>query len=431
LGFFENSQKILVSTIDHHHCTDGSTDCVYAGICGCSVYLFDILIMKKLQANIRLILINALVFLGFSSICLLALELVLRSTDKLDQSTNPAPSYIPMRYRRVDSEINSSGKTDIWGFRSSDGRDLLEELNKARSKKCRVVILGDSFVWGDGLRVGERWPDYLKNISQCEIHAFGKNGWTTLEQFAFYEGRLISKDFDHLLIGYVTNDPHLVIRLDKAYLNLPNGTSFEKYRKDGSYLTRALGGLSVFRLDSDTTTNQFINIFSKIGNDLNKFIVKPLASKLHSVDYLDQRLRAISYSLPTVTLENMNDKSDGLVVAWGYQNWREYLYSTTNFEKWSESLVKFSEIARHPVTLVLTPENNTDKDILHIKMAKQSAEKAKFNVVDCSYVNESLFGRELARPREFWANPADGHPGKEQNKGFAVCADATIKSMLK
>ncbi len=83
--------------------------------------------------------------------------------------------------------------------------DLIESLKAERG--CKVVVLGDSFVWGDGLDPEIRWPSKFEKLVNCRVFPFGKNGWSTIEYLGFYEQHLRRLDFDYLLISIVENDP--------------------------------------------------------------------------------------------------------------------------------------------------------------------------------------------------------------------------------
>ena len=166
-------------------------------------------------------MISVGVFFGLSGMLLLGLEVVLRATNWLDQASPPRPSYIPPRFKNVDYEIDRSGLKNIWGFRSKDGVDQLERLRNSNNTKCRVVILGDSYIEGDRLRVGQRWPDQYQQMTKCDVFAFGRNRWTTVEMFAFYEGRLRNLAFDWLVFSYVGMNGNRVI-VEWGYTNWRN-----------------------------------------------------------------------------------------------------------------------------------------------------------------------------------------------------------------
>ncbi|MDX2002180.1 MAG: hypothetical protein SFW35_07100 [Chitinophagales bacterium] len=78
----------------------------------------------------------------------------------------------------------------------------------------RIAVLGDSFVWGDGLPYEQVWSHKLaemlgKQYKNIEVMHWGINGWSTKDEFSFYlkEGRKYQPDL--LIIGYVNNDADL------------------------------------------------------------------------------------------------------------------------------------------------------------------------------------------------------------------------------
>ena len=62
---------------------------------------------------------------------------------------------------------------------------------------------------GDGLKITDTWPYKLRISVDCNVYPFGKNGWTSVEQFEFYDKALKNLEFDYLIVGVVSNDPHL------------------------------------------------------------------------------------------------------------------------------------------------------------------------------------------------------------------------------
>ena len=77
----------------------------------------------------------------------------------------------------------------------------------------RIAILGDSFVWGDGLPPDSSWSHQLELLlrkrGSFEVLHWGKNGWNTKDQIEFYlsAGREYRPDL--LILGYVDNDPDM------------------------------------------------------------------------------------------------------------------------------------------------------------------------------------------------------------------------------
>ncbi len=78
----------------------------------------------------------------------------------------------------------------------------------------RIAVLGDSFIWGDGLPYDSAWSHKLEqrilsNYDSIEVMHWGRNGWQTKQEYDFYttEGKKYQPDL--LIIGYVDNDPDM------------------------------------------------------------------------------------------------------------------------------------------------------------------------------------------------------------------------------
>lgn len=362
----------------------------------------------------RIVLINLGVLCGFACVLLLGLEFVLRTTNWLDQANSSTPSYIPPSFKQIDQEIDRSGLRDIWGFRSEDGADQLEKLRNSNNEKCRVVILGDSYIQGDGLRVGQRWPDQYQQMTKCDVFAFGNNGWTTVEMLAFYEGRLRHLDFDQLVISFVPNDPYPRLALPRSFLNLSH-SRFERYTlPEQNYNRLSLGLLGVssrYACEKETGSCWWLTRVSK-ALEIFEFLTK----YSRALDYLDQRISKLGHHFPGSTTQ---DKNGNLVIMeWGYTNWLDRLYHQDVLSMWQGAITDFSGFSRHPFLFLITSDNPENK--AKIDKVAETFVEAGISYVDCAIYNEKIYISGI-RPRRFWANLADGHPGTEQSQGFAQC----------
>ena len=362
---------------------------------------------------VKLIFINLVVFCGLAAFLLSGLEIVLRTTNWLDQVNSPTPFYIPPKFKRADQAIDGSGLKDIWGFRSKDGADQVERLRNSNKAKCRVAILGDSQIQGDGLRIGGRWPDQYQQLTKCDVFAFGRNGWTTVEMFAFYEGRLRHLDFDWLVISFVLNDPHPRLDLSRTYLNLSR-SRFERYTlPKHNYIRLRLGLLGVSADYACGKETGFCWWVTRTSSPLKMF--RFLLVRSRALDYLDQMIGTFSRYFSGSTTR---DKNGNLVVTeWGYTNWRNRLYRQDVFSMWEGAIADFRKFSRHPFIFLLTNYNDDAK--LKTQVA-ESLKKADISYFDCATFNENLYVSGF-RPRQFWANLADGHPGTKEAHGFAQC----------
>lgn len=75
----------------------------------------------------------------------------------------------------------------------------------------RIAVLGDSFIWGDGLPYDSAWSHKLEQkvlakYDNVEVMHWGRNGWQTKEEMEFYitEGYKYLPDL--LILGFVDND---------------------------------------------------------------------------------------------------------------------------------------------------------------------------------------------------------------------------------
>jgi hypothetical protein len=323
-------------------------------------------------------LLSTIVFICAISFLPILFELVLRYTEILDQLESDTPSYIPEKITKINDENNKIGFITSEGFRYwSPSESLLGSLKKETG--CKVVVLGDSFVWGYGLPSEDSWPSQLERLSGCKVFPFGKNGWTSIEQFSFYEKNLIDLDFDYLLIGVVSNDPH------------PRG-NFRQFSYAENVYQRSQFGL--------------MNLMPKI--------IRPLFEWSFFYHYIKQ----VTENLISATLSSKGDLATGEIKNWGYGNWEKRLYEDDVYSKWISAIIEFKKIAKHPHCFLLTPTDisTRQEEIFNkISMTFKKLNVYHFN----SFKNLQNTFTEGYRPRNEWANISDPHPGKLQNSVFA------------
>lgn len=346
-------------------------------------------VANKLVSLRRIFLINLFVLVAALITSTTVLELLLQHTTLLDQTDSPIPSYIPRKFKLENAAITQTGLTDQYGFRSADGHDHISHLTMPGSEKCRVVVLGDSFVWGDGLRVEDRWPDKLSALSNCRITSFGINGWTTLEEFAFYEKHLKDLYFDYLLIGLVDNDPH------------PKGHYAELALQPKHYV------LWHHLIEHKLPKTQII----KMVFPLSYHYITSIYNK-----YRDNLAGEITLNKPDGTL---------IRGGWGYTNWRNRLFKDDILNIWKDAVSVFQERSAHPFAFVLTPTDASQHSRPNFDKLTRILDEMDIKYADCFPEVEALFGTGL-RPRSAWANPANGHPGAQLTQKYAECADSHL-----
>ena len=95
--------------------------------------------------------------------------------------------------------------------------------------KKRILVLGDSFVWGDGSEnVNQLWWRQLqlelarRGYPQVEVIAAGLNGASTRDQKDWLSALLPKYKPDLVVMGYVTNDPEERRQDGSAYVPMMN-----------------------------------------------------------------------------------------------------------------------------------------------------------------------------------------------------------------
>jgi hypothetical protein len=76
----------------------------------------------------------------------------------------------------------------------------------------RIAVLGDSFIWGDGVPYQNVWSHKLENklcseYNNVEVMSWGRCGWSTLDEYNFFIEEGYKYNIDLLIIGFVENDP--------------------------------------------------------------------------------------------------------------------------------------------------------------------------------------------------------------------------------
>lgn len=325
-------------------------------------------------------LANAAVLVFAALSPLLLFEVLLRATTLFDQLERPSPSYIPRYLRKEDTRIGRTGFTTEEGFRTDTQVDSL--LRKLKSDEgCKVVVIGDSFVWGDGLHPQQRWTSKLEKQIRCHVYPFGKNAWTSLEYFGYYAEHLRDLEFDYLLVGVVSNDPH------------PRG---------------------VFLQHSYPVDPVLMPDDHEIGHLLGFPKLRGLRSSLASYDYIDQ----VTKNLLDARAPTRGSLANPPVIAYGYSNWERRLYEDDIYSVWEGALVDMARHSRHKLGFVLTPTSNSAQDeFIWKKIAATMA--AKGLVYVNAYDELPALYDSQPRPRSAWANPADAHPGEAQTTLYA------------
>lgn len=322
---------------------------------------------RKTIERFLLFIFSFAVFMG-------TLELALR-TGFFDGRDNPAPVWIPAKFRVADGLIDAKNAEfaagNPYGF-----TDKVRSIKKPAGVQ-RIAVLSDSFVWGDGLPYDKTWSHKLerkiiRKFPRTEVLSWGKNGWQTLTEFYFLWNEGFRYQPDVVLVGFVTNDPDM-----------------------GDYPQKLLewNGARLF----SPVRFFFPNALDFLSSYINRFV-------------------------------------EHFFKQYGYYNWEDKLYTAKNLMKYEKLLKMFSAYCKTKhvqLIFILTPNHyhpqfrgKFDKIIPLLK-------DTGIEVLDLyPAVYAKLHGVNY---RKLWANPADGHPGDAVTTVYAdeVFAYLVRKNILR
>ena len=382
---------------------------------------------------LKTLTINLIILGSLASVSLVIIEVLLRSKI-INEDSQDAPTYIPLELVLKDQLIDRSGYSDHYGFRSIDGHNKIQRLTSMQKNGCNIVVLGDSLIWGDGVGPESRWTDILnEKLKGCKVHSFGKNGWNSLEEFQFYESHLKDLNFDHLLIGYVGNDPHLALRPPNSFYHLDAKKELFYSKWDDKYLL-IRGKATIFGVSVDNPlkcksikcdTLRLLQTLTLPSRTIPKIARK---LRINSIDYIDQKSKFIFDSIFNSFYPLDGEiQNASQILTFGYANWKNFLYEERNFSDWKSSLNAFARKVNHPTTFVLTTVSTGrkgDKSSRHYSKVISAFKESGFDYVNCNISYEGF------RKRSEWANPADGHPGSNEVDHYAICAEEELRKKM-
>ena len=162
--------------------------------------MFHASVTRKLASRTSLILFGTLIGLGLA-------ELILRIAD-----FPPRPLTPDAQQTFRDGRAGSPG----WPIFRTE-RDF--RVTPKQEEVRRVVFLGDSFTWGDGVEPEETYPKVFESLlrkerspSPLEVINWSRPGWNTWRELKSIEPQLPTLDPDLLIIGYCINDAEPINR---------------------------------------------------------------------------------------------------------------------------------------------------------------------------------------------------------------------------
>lgn len=171
---------------------------------------------------------------------------------KFQRSENPVLFYEP----------TPGATSGVYTINSGGFRD--HEYSAAKAPDVfRIVILGDSIVWGHGLELADTFAKQLEHLlneisqQKFEVLNFGVSGYSTQQEVELYRVRASRYDPDLVIVGYCLNDFEESSVEGDAFRHLYYDIFHKSYLYD--HLRRVIAGVSYnqFGYMSDAPQAQF------------------------------------------------------------------------------------------------------------------------------------------------------------------------------
>lgn len=261
------------------------------------------------------------------------------------------------QFKVLNEEINQRASTELnsLGFRDT-------ERSREDNDRFRIAVLGDSYIWGDGVEDPALiWSHILEQRIQevqddsVEVLSWGRNGWSTQRQLRFLENEAQEFEIDYLILGYVANDPWIT--------NVSMPRRLFVWHKIAARL------LPIWQ-----------NTITVAGEGIDRFVLK--------IPYFAN---------------------------WGYSGWERALYTPENLAAYREILSRIKRYAddRGIGLLFVSTPNYPPFDRAGYDAVFAVMEDVGIEYLDLyDSVLDSFGHYGVAEIRsQLWANPANSHPG--------------------
>ena len=149
----------------------------------------------------KVLTLNIIILAGFITLAATLIDFFLANTEifnEIDWYLPPKDLIVSKRHLEGRQEAtNEYGFVDV----------QVEAYDKPA--RCKIAVLGDSFIWGWGTRPGsdEAWSRQLeKKIPECRVFHWGQGGWSTSDQARFMNQSGNRHQLDLVVLGFVDND---------------------------------------------------------------------------------------------------------------------------------------------------------------------------------------------------------------------------------
>lgn len=270
------------------------------------------------------------------------------------------------------------------------------EVVEKKTKSKRIMVIGDSFVWGDGVvNLNDIWwrqlqfELYRRGYFDIEVIAMGRAGAATWQQYNWAKQYIPAYMPDLVIWGYVTNDPD------------------ERKGGHGGVDRRLVPRSDQKISHNDIVSNDvFLRIFEKLKTVFPRIFT-------HASNYRARKLREVYYN---------NEE-----VGYSYRRWKIKLLEGENFKQYEATIHRISMMIKDagiPSFFITCPITVDEVDD-YLPLYKPVAEIcAKYGIGFYDIYPElfAKFSKGKIKRSSLGLNPVNGHPGKTLTYFYAVQA---------
>ena len=173
-------------------------------------------------------------------------------------------------YRRLPKDGEFDGRQYTWGHLVENNRFGFRERDFETPKPAgvyRIMVLGDSFTWGEGLAVEDRYTDVAETLLnqantdfQFEVLNFGVRGASTEQERRLLRNHLREVQPDLIVIGFTLNDP----QPEEMNYSPERGEIAQKGGRLVKKIAQVFYGVGL-RFTGESIYNAFYAIFERSG----------------------------------------------------------------------------------------------------------------------------------------------------------------------